>query len=471
MGKKQRSNQQLLLDCPKESQKDESFSDSWESDSWDNSLDSDIVTDYVENLQLNGEDVLQIVDIDQYTRELGHNLETSQTILDHQEGFSSAIDEESGNSDLDMLANSASQHHEDIVNSVEVIQKMTDEEALEYIQYLKQKIRKIKQVLKTRSEKYPLSEDTMSDDCPSEDTDLSKDDKSMVGRRTRRAVVGSSAKNNNRKPTWRRIPNKRPKTTAPARKNKKRYNKQFLDTLETMDGLDWSQFPISGNGIRKHLNKLYSKMIDDEFRYAMNLTSFKKKRRGLYKSPFQLRKRSSALQLFHQIRQFLQKSSSEKFTFPAMNRHMRLVIHKFAEVCGITSESHGKEGRRSVTIYRAPCWKLPRDETIQEILSQVGLGKDTKKTNKKQKKAATFSMPTASTYSVRGRKELERSLAVDIGEDNIGHRMLQSMGWSKGQSLGHPNREEAGLKQPVQVRIRPPRAGLGSEQSEKSQNE
>jgi hypothetical protein len=49
--------------------------------------------------------------------------------------------------------------------------------------------------------------------------------------------------------------------------------------------------------------------------------------------------------------------------------------------------------------------------------------------------------------------------------------MLQSMGWSKGQSLGHPNREEAGLKQPVQVRIRPPRAGLGSEQSEKSQNE
>jgi len=80
-------------------------------------------------------------------------------------------------------------------------------------------------------------------------------------------------------------------------------------------------------------------------------------------------------------------------------------------------------------------------------------------------------MPTASTYSVRGRKELERSLAVDIGEDNIGHRMLQSMGWSKGQSLGHPNREEAGLKQPVQVRIRPPRAGLGSEQSEKSQNE
>lgn len=96
-------------------------------------------------------------------------------------------------------------------------------------------------------------------------------------------------------------------------------------------------------------------------------------------------------------------------------------------------------------------------------MKEVGLGSSTNSRNKKQRsKKATFFEAVASTRSASGRRVLERSLEVDIGEENIGHRMLQSMGWSKGQSLGHPSREEAGLVQPLQVRIRPPRAGLGS---------
>ncbi|GJD05626.1 hypothetical protein Gasu2_00850 [Galdieria sulphuraria] len=429
------------------------------------------VRDFVENLELNGENALQVVDVEKYT-EIQRDIDPCPDLTlfnSSRNGINWANEDE-----LNSLSNQVVHFSKDVPSECEVssnsfdseaFHQMTDEEALEYIQYLKQKIRKIKQILKTRSDLYPTTEQQGKSDLVvfanskpernvAKDDDgstysLSDDNRNAEKRRSR-----CFAQNKQQLPRWHR-------KTSSSKENRARRKKQSFYTLETMDGLDWSQFPISGNGVKKHLRRLYSTMIDDEFEYAMSLTSAKKKSKRRLNSS----KRNSALQSFRRILSFLQKGTSKTYTFPAMNRHLRLAIHKFAEACGIRSKSHGREGQRSVTICRVSSWKFPQEDTIETILNEVGFEGGLKaKKNKKQKtkREVIFPMAIASTHSARGRKELERSLAVDIGEDNIGHRMLQSMGWSKGQSLGHPNREEAGLTQPVQVRIRPPRAGLGS---------
>ncbi|GJQ14097.1 hypothetical protein GpartN1_g5888.t1 [Galdieria partita] len=463
------------------SKRETMFSDSQDSEngSFGDSLDSDIVTDYVENLELNGENTLQVVDVEKYTelqRDLtpSPNLSISNDTSEEDLSDSSKVDikwedyEESDtcSNQVSNVCEAVPSESDEALESFdsEAIHQMTDEEALEYIQYLKQKIQKIKQILKTRSETDPSSERQKDFDLVSVtnrnklEKSFAKDDNWLIyglSNDSKYFEEKFSRPFAQSKQRFRRLD----RQATFVKENRRSHKKQSMNTLETMKGLDWSQFPISRSGMKKHLQRLYSKMIDDELEYAMNLTSFKKKKRGLSNGS----KRNLALQSFRRIRSFLQKGKSKRYTFPSMNRHLRLAIHKFAEACGIPSKSHGKEGRRSVTVCRVSSWKFPQEETIETILNEVGLGSDINTKNKKKiPKRTTLNMASASTHSARGRRELERSLAVDIGEDNIGHRMLQSMGWSKGQSLGHPNREEAGLTQPVQVHIRPPRAGLGS---------
>ncbi|KAJ2565518.1 squalene synthetase-like protein, partial [Coemansia sp. RSA 1836] len=49
--------------------------------------------------------------------------------------------------------------------------------------------------------------------------------------------------------------------------------------------------------------------------------------------------------------------------------------------------------------------------------------------------------------------------APEVGSSNIGHKMLQQMGWQPGQGLGV---KEEGRATPVDVMIRTERRGLGA---------
>ena len=48
--------------------------------------------------------------------------------------------------------------------------------------------------------------------------------------------------------------------------------------------------------------------------------------------------------------------------------------------------------------------------------------------------------------------------AAELGRDNFGHRLMEKMGWSKGQALG---KEGEGMLTPVAQVMRTGRSGLG----------
>jgi len=57
------------------------------------------------------------------------------------------------------------------------------------------------------------------------------------------------------------------------------------------------------------------------------------------------------------------------------------------EACGIPSQSHGKEGKRTITVTRSRRWKIPDEETEKSILEDIGLAsKQEKRKNKGKSK-------------------------------------------------------------------------------------
>ncbi|GJD11222.1 hypothetical protein Gasu2_53610 [Galdieria sulphuraria] len=373
----------------------------------DPSLDLYFIANDLENLELCGGSFPQLT----YTDNIKEEVNQSSTTKVSKDAFV-AMDSQSSsrsNSSEDESEASSSQ----ILNPMEAlvdyessdsmdslsshkIQQMSEEEALDYIQYLKRKIQRIEQVLQVRSGSSSLRGQKKNSDS--------------------KKNLGS-------------------KTVAEE-------NSEY----EEEEACGRSKSTFFQSHLRKHRIRSRYNLVDDGFDYAMSLTASKKPRRKKQSNAREKGKRGSVLRTFQQIRTFLEADCGRTYTFPSLSRHVRFAIHRYAEACGIHSRSHGREE--------------------DSILEEIGLGSDTKQKQKQKKKNGSLrkdsqkAMAAATTYSARGRKELEKSLAATITEDNIGHRMLQTMGWSKGQSLGHPHREETGLKHPLSVVIRPPRAGL-----------
>jgi len=285
----------------------------------------------------------------------------------------------------------------DSLNS-SAIQQMSEEEALDYIQYLRQKIQKIEAVLQARKKSSCLNKESESKGqnvgCNiAVENSFKYAEKETFGNDEKRKVTSESSKTSIRKDS-----------TAIINNNSKGKSK-------------------------KPSNYIYSSRIDEEFEYAMSLT--KKPQRRKRSKTHQKGKGASALRIFQQIRTFLQSDNKKFYTFPSLSRHLRFAVHKYAEACGIPSQSHGKEGKRTITVTRSRRWKIPDEETEKSILEDIGLAsKQEKKKNKgkskrKPRKANVAAAP-ATTYSARGRKELEKSLAVTITEDNVGHRYVRT---------------------------------------------
>ncbi|GJQ13482.1 hypothetical protein GpartN1_g5273.t1 [Galdieria partita] len=407
--------------------------------------DLEAVAYNLENLELCGKGLSNVTYIDSYKEEWKDMNQTSESSVEaflgtasHTSSRDNSLEDESEDSSSQVLNQFDVQIDYESSDSMDSlsshkIQQMTEEEALDYIWYLKQRIQRIEQVLLARSKSF--SKNFLPN------TVIEKNegdgDEEAFGRDSKRK--GQFLQ-----------PSKRSTNKSSMGLNKP------------------SQEILPSHSKKKRMSQLYSNWIEDEFNYAMSLTASKKSRRRKRSNARQKGKRGSVLQTFRQIRTFLEADFSKTYTFPALSRFVRFAVHRYAEACGIQSRSHGREGKRAVTVIRRSRWKIPNEEVEESILEDIGLGSD-KKQNKKngsQRNDSKKAMAAATTYSARGRKELQKSLAATITEDNIGHRILQTMGWSKGQSLGHPDREEAGLKHPLPVVIRPPRAGLGSHEEE-----
>ncbi|KAJ2662319.1 squalene synthetase-like protein [Coemansia sp. RSA 1200] len=154
-----------------------------------------------------------------------------------------------------------------------------------------------------------------------------------------------------------------------------------------------------------------------------------------------------------------------------MNKHERQIVHIFAREYGIKSKSHGSGTRRAPVLTTTPNTWIPRNrKRINKVLllfdnddleperfiggrnNQGGSGSGGGK-GKRQSEGRGGGVDKA----IHGKMVAENAPAV--GASNIGHKMLEQMGWQPGRGLGV---QEEGRATPVDVMIRGGRRGLGA---------
>ncbi|KAJ2308770.1 squalene synthetase-like protein [Coemansia sp. RSA 2706] len=147
-----------------------------------------------------------------------------------------------------------------------------------------------------------------------------------------------------------------------------------------------------------------------------------------------------------------------------MNKYERQIVHIFAREYNIKTKSQGSQARRMVILTPTPNSRRPKQSrVIKRVLLSFDDGSlvpeqwtgelqpESKRNGKGKKGAAT------NTGVRHGRMVAED--APEVGSSNIGHKMLQQMGWTPGSGLGS---QEKGRATPVDVMMRTGRGGLGS---------
>ena len=156
------------------------------------------------------------------------------------------------------------------------------------------------------------------------------------------------------------------------------------------------------------------------------------------------------------IESFLQDEGRTTLTLPAMKKHDRAMVHNMADAYQIKSKSRGKGKERFPILYKTSrsgqnvdharvtrLVRTPFGSVDDEAFEHRGLGRGGR--------VRVELAPRHREGSQVG------GGAKHISEDNIGHQLLRSMGWSMGQGLGH----SGGRAEPVLATVKMTRSGLG----------
>ncbi|XP_026102990.1 angiogenic factor with G patch and FHA domains 1-like isoform X1 [Carassius auratus] len=79
--------------------------------------------------------------------------------------------------------------------------------------------------------------------------------------------------------------------------------------------------------------------------------------------------------------------------------------------------------------------------------------------NSRYKDRAENRRQTVGSEGMFQRNDAPASVHVEIGDENKGRKMLEKMGWKRGEGLG---KDGAGMKDPIQLHVRKTQSGLGS---------
>uniref|UniRef100_A0A8C1T9P8 Angiogenic factor with G patch and FHA domains 1 n=1 Tax=Cyprinus carpio TaxID=7962 RepID=A0A8C1T9P8_CYPCA len=79
--------------------------------------------------------------------------------------------------------------------------------------------------------------------------------------------------------------------------------------------------------------------------------------------------------------------------------------------------------------------------------------------NSRYKDRAENRRQTVGSEGTFQRNDAPASVHVEIGDENKGRKMLEKMGWKRGEGLG---KDGAGMKDPIQLHVRKTQSGLGS---------
>ncbi|KAM4588201.1 angiogenic factor with G patch and FHA domains 1 [Odontesthes bonariensis] len=103
-----------------------------------------------------------------------------------------------------------------------------------------------------------------------------------------------------------------------------------------------------------------------------------------------------------------------------------------------------------------------RQKELKQMKAKYGLqsSEEAKATkNSKYKDRAESRRQTVGSEGVYQRDDAPASVHVEISEVNKGRKMLEKMGWKKGEGLG---KEGTGMKTPIELKIRKSQSGLGT---------
>jgi len=155
------------------------------------------------------------------------------------------------------------------------------------------------------------------------------------------------------------------------------------------------------------------------------------------------------------IDEFLLDETHTTLTLPPLGKRDRAVVHNMAGAYALKSKSHGKGTERFPVLMKTSRTGHSVDYSRLKRLSRIPFALSEREWD---------AHPGLGGGGVRievGRRHKDGTHvgkgAKQISEDNIGHKLLRSMGWSSGQGIG----QAGGRTEPVQATVKITRSGLG----------
>jgi hypothetical protein len=163
----------------------------------------------------------------------------------------------------------------------------------------------------------------------------------------------------------------------------------------------------------------------------------------------------------NQIHRFvLDQTDIQEYHLASMPASVRGLCQLMAKRYHLVSKSRGKNRHKITILYRTQNtyvpnnWKsLPKEVTDTFGVSKPKLGPERSSRQTTPKTGRGAAVPRVG--------EVIGSTAKPISNTNIGHKMLQSMGWKSGEGLGSENNK--GSVSAVEIVVRGKRTGLGIE--------
>ncbi|QIX00174.1 hypothetical protein AMS68_005691 [Peltaster fructicola] len=168
-------------------------------------------------------------------------------------------------------------------------------------------------------------------------------------------------------------------------------------------------------------------------------------------------------QVYAEIEVFLRDDGKTTQPFPSMDKDDRKALHVVANALNLKSKSVGTGATRFPVLYKTQNTVEADSASFNRIIrsSRKGFLKNQawgkgggRRTAGPPKRSGGAGM--AATGLRHG--EMVGAGAKEIGKENFGHKLMEKMGWTKGQALG---RDGEGVLEPIEQMMRVGRAGLG----------
>ena len=166
-----------------------------------------------------------------------------------------------------------------------------------------------------------------------------------------------------------------------------------------------------------------------------------------------------------ELKAFLLDQNMAQRAFPPMDKRDRKALHEIAVALNLISKSQGAGKKRFPILYKSSRTPDYSDNVFQQVMvasshgalaNRGRAGKIAKSTAKNNKVGGGGGFSKAAATLRNG--EIVGAGAAEIGKENFGHKLMEKMGWTKGQALG---KDGEGLLVPVEQRMRVGTAGLG----------